>query len=106
MKRCLRSLLVGVILSLTLTAPATAAHKSGHISQVFLSAPTNAAFRIYLDSGLTGCAANFAYINADFGNYQAYVSALMTAYSTNKTIDLTYQTDSGGYCVIMEFLVH
>jgi hypothetical protein len=96
---------IAILAALITTAPAAATplYKTGHISQLFLSAPYNYAFRIYLNSGLSGCGGNFAYMNADLGNYQAYVSALITAYSTNKTIDLTYSVDTGGTCAILEF---
>jgi hypothetical protein len=100
---------VALALSATIASPAAAAplQKTGRISEIFLSGPYNYAFRIFLDSGLPSCAGNFAYMNIDSGNYQAYASALMTAYSTNKTVDLTYQIDAtGGTCTILEFAVH
>lgn len=91
------------------TTPALAANQTvsgAHITNVFVSLPGNYAFRIYLDTPATlpgPCNYNFIYIDTNNGNYQAYVSTLLLAYSTNKKITVTYSIDANGLCQLQEF---
>lgn len=87
------------------SSTANAAVYSGRIISYFLSAPNNLPFRVYLDIDTPACPAKLFYVDFNHPNYQAYVSGLMTAYSLNKTVLITYATGQGGYCLIQEYQV-
>ncbi len=96
---------VALVLSFAMASPAFAySYWQGKAGQIFFSQPGNFPFRIYAASAtpLTGCPGNFAYIETSNPNYQVYVSSMTTAFTTGKTLHLTYSTDSLGYCVIAE----
>lgn len=84
---------------------ADAAAYTGHIISYFLSAPNNLPFRVYLDIDTPACPAKLFYVDFNHPNYQAYVSGLMTAYSLNKSVIITYTIGQGGYCLIQEYQV-
>ena len=109
MKRILSLLaLSGIISAFLPVAPAHAAngYLAGHITSVFVSSPGNMAFRVTLDQALpSSCTDGFAYTDTPNGNYQAYVSALLVAYSTGKLVTLEFQVDGNGFCQITEFNV-
>ncbi len=87
----------------TPTFAQTTATKSGRILALFFSSPGNGSFRVTLDTPLTGCAGNFAYVNTTFGNYEAYVSGLLSAQAQNKVVNLTYSIQGDGYCTLLEY---
>ena len=80
-------------------------NRTGHIVKTAASGGGNFGFRIYLDNNLAECTLGFAYKNKSFDNYDVYVSNLMSAYYTGKSINLTYGVDPGGYCEIIEYTV-
>ncbi len=88
-------------------AQATTSQFAGTIGKVFLSSGHNEAFRITLNNNgsnaLTGCVGNFAYVNVDWDNYQAYVAALTTLYVRATPINVTVTQDSNGFCQLIEF---
>jgi hypothetical protein len=77
--------------------------KSGRISAVFFSSPGNSAFRISLDTELTLCTANFVAVEPSFGNYQAYVSGLLSAQAQNKVVNIVYTVQPNGFCTLLEY---
>jgi hypothetical protein len=84
----------------------TAYNATGQISKVFASHATNYAYRIYLNSDLSqSCSGGFLYVDVSNDNYQVYVSNLMMAYSTGKSVAIEYAIDTNGYCSISEFMV-
>ena len=94
-----------LVIALACSSPASAyTYWQGKLATVWFSSPGNFAFRVYNDPAtpLPGCTANFAYIETTNPNYQVYVSALMTAFTTGKTVHLTYTVDSQGFCSIVE----
>lgn len=88
--------------------PAQAITKwTGKIANFYGSGPGNYSFRVVLQGvTMTGCAYNFGYMNTIDGNYQAYVSLLLTDYSMQKTVDLYVNVDSGGFCHIVDIGVY
>ena len=64
----------------TPTFAQTTATKSGRILALFFSSPGNGSFRVTLDTPLTGCAGNFAYVNTTFGNYESLAVAPAAAW--------------------------
>jgi hypothetical protein len=97
--------LCAVLAFLGASSTANAAAYSGHIVSYFLSGPTNMPFRVYLDIDTPACPAKMFYVDFNHPNYQAYVSGLITAYSLNKTVIISYTTGQGGYCLIQEYQV-
>jgi hypothetical protein len=95
----------GITLSIIATSNASAYSVwQGRVGQIFFSGTGNFAFRAYADAAtpLTGCRDGFAYIETSQSNYQVYVSSITTAFTTGKTLHLTYSPDAQGYCVIAE----
>ncbi len=84
---------------------ASASVYTGHLNSYFLSGPGNLPFRVYLDTDTPDCPAKLFYVDFNNPNYQAYVSGLLTAYSMQKTVIITYATGTGGYCSILEYQV-
>ena len=97
--------LCAVLTFLAASSTANAAVYSGHITSYFLSGSTNMPFRVYLDISTPACPGQLFYVDFNHPNYQAYVSGLITAYSLNKTVHLSYTTGQGGYCLIQEYQV-
>src|SRR5690242_8316675 len=82
--------------SLAMASSASAySYWQGKAGQIFFSQPGNYPFRVYANSAtpLSGCPGNFAYIETSNPNYQVYVSSITTAFTTGKTLHLTYGTD-------------
>lgn len=105
MRRVLTALVLAALASVA-AAPASArtiATKTGRITAFFFSPPGGASFRVTLDTPLTECTGNFAFIDTSFGNYKAYVSGLLFAQSQNKAINLVYNIKNDGYCEILEY---
>lgn len=101
------ALAVATIASPAMAGPTTA---SGIITSTYLSGGGNYAFRIYLSQNgvdqLSACQADFAYLNTSDDNYQAKVANLMSAYSMQKKITLSYiYTDANGFCRVQDFAV-
>lgn len=87
----------------------TYATHSGHINRVFASVPLNFGFRVFFSEGMGDCADGFAFVETDFGNYQAYVSALLSAHAQRKRVELvTEKVDHIGkqFCRIVEFSIN
>ena len=78
----------------------------GHLNSYLVSVPSNMPFRVYLDVDTPACPGKLFYVPIDNPNYQAYVSGLLTAYSLNEQVAITYAPGSGGYCQILEFQVY
>lgn len=97
--------LCAVAACLGASGTANAAAYKGHIVSYFLSGPTNFPFRVYLDIETPNCPSKLFYVDFNHPNYQAYVSGLITAYSLNKNVNITYTTGQGGYCLILEYQV-
>jgi len=93
---------------LTMPSPSLASTKwTGKIYNFFGSSPNNNAFRVTLAGpAMTGCSFNYAYINPSEGNYNTYVSMLLTAYSLQKTVDLFVTPDASGFCHLDEMAVY
>lgn len=97
------------MLATAVSTPATAQTfgRSGVITQVFLSSPTNYSFRVHITSNgvnqLSDCTANFAFFSTNNPNYDAYVAALLTSYSLQRPVSLTITKQSDGFCRIEEF---
>ncbi|WP_334186003.1 hypothetical protein [Novosphingobium sp.] len=97
---------------LSIQAPAEAqtyTTHSGHINRVFASLPMNFGFRVFFSEGMGDCADGFAFVETDFGNYQAYVSTLLSAHAQRKRVELvTDKVDHLGkqYCRIVEFSIN
>jgi hypothetical protein len=92
------------------TANAGPVSASGIMRSYYLSGGANFGFRISLYQNgvdqLSGCNANFAYINTTDDNYQSKVAGLMLAYSTKANVVLTgIVTDSQGFCRIGDYSV-
>ncbi|KRA63852.1 hypothetical protein ASD79_21395 [Caulobacter sp. Root655] len=84
---------LAVILALPILLASTQANalaRTGKITGLFLSSPGNLPFRISLDNAPTECAAGILYVDTTHPNYQAYVSALMLAYSQGKQVTIYY----------------
>lgn len=92
-----------IIGSIMPTSTVLANSKTGRITSIYYSSATNYAFRVQLDNAMTDCVYQFAYINANFDNYQAYVAGLLSAYYTGRPVYLYYNVDSSGYCGIYDF---
>jgi len=75
---------------------------TGHIKYIYLSAPNNFAYRISLDTNLTNCTYNFAYVNVADGNYDAYASLMTTAAASGKSVNIWVTTDANGFCHLDE----
>lgn len=80
---------------------------AGKVANIWFSAPNNLSFRVYPDPStpLVGCKDNLAYIDissSNNSNYQVYVSSLMTAFASGKTVHLVLATDAQGFCNINE----
>jgi len=73
---------------------------TGKIATIANSNAGNYAFRITLDTGLSGCTNNFAFVNLADENYQARVATLITLYSLGKTVQINTVAAAGGYCQI------
>jgi len=83
----------------------SAASYTGHIANYFVSLPTNMPFRVYLDLETPDCPNRLFYVDFNSANYNAYVSGLLTAFSMQKTITISYTISSNGYCLISEYRV-
>jgi hypothetical protein len=81
------------------------ADHTGHINKIFTSLPNNYSFRVFFDTEMSGCNSEFSYVNTSDPNYQVYVSTLLLAYSTGKSVTVITVLDSGGYCRINELSV-
>jgi hypothetical protein len=75
---------------------------TGKIIQTATSLPTNLAFRVTLDNGMSVCPSSFAYINTAEGNFQVTVANLLTAFSLRKTVTLYIYKDQTPYCRIVD----
>lgn len=85
--------LVAAILSLPILLASTQANalgRTGKITGMFLSSPGNMPFRISLDNAPPECGDGILYLDTTHPNYQAYVSALMLAYSQGKQVTIYY----------------
>jgi len=80
---------------------------SGTIVQAVLSGASNYAFRITITqngtSPLAACKDGFAYINVSDDNYQAKVSAMLSAFMAGKPVGFTMIPDSNGFCQMTDF---
>lgn len=83
--------------------------RSGTISLLYLSGGYNYAYRVYLTNGstdaLSDCPNSFAYVNANFDNYQTYVSVLTEAWKQGKIVNLRLSRDNNNVCVITEIVI-
>jgi len=73
---------------------------TGKLTSAFGSIPGNYAFRVTLDTGLGGC--SWAYVNDTDGYYQLYVSMLLSAYLSGKSVTLYIEHDTNSFCHIHE----
>jgi hypothetical protein len=90
------------------SALAQTAQFQGHIKNVVTSGPYNFAFRVTLDTDMTGCGDNFGYMNLDDPNYQAKAAQLLTAYALKNTVILSIiyaQVGSVQRCVLGDIVV-
>lgn len=100
--------LVGLFIATCLTFISTPALAwdgavSGTAVQIDLEpSGTNYGFRVYLEGVSTICTGgpDWAYINSTAANYQPVASALMLAYSSNKTVIIYSTRRNGSYCEI------
>ena len=104
MKKLMAGLLA-LALGAAIAGSASANVYTGHLIGYFLSGPSNLAFRVYLDSATPNCPEKLFYVDMTHPNYQAYVSGLLTAFSMQKTVLITYAAGTGGYCTIIEYHV-
>jgi hypothetical protein len=92
------------IILLGVAMPATAQSsdgvRSGKITAIHLTDGDNYAFRIYLDgTSFCGTAANWAYMNTDWSNYQATAAILTSAWLAGKNVTI-YTAKVGDFCKI------
>jgi len=92
-------------LGMAIAGIASAGSYTGHLTSYFVSVPSNLPFRVYLDGQTPNCPANLFYVDSSNPNYQAYVSGLLTAFSMQKTVIITYTVATSGYCSISEYQV-
>lgn len=105
MKKILYAIASCLILGVAAPGWADSPIYSGHLASYFVSNPSNLPFRVYLDVDTPNCPERLFYVDINNPNYQTYVSGLLTAYSLNEQILITYAPGSGGYCQIVEFQV-
>ncbi|HWW24821.1 MAG TPA: hypothetical protein VNZ85_02875 [Caulobacter sp.] len=108
----MRKFVLGVLAALPFllaSGQANALTRTGKITGVFLSTQANLPFRISLDNSPSECAAGILYVDFGNANYQAYVSALLLAYSQGKQVQIYYSPAQAvpgqplPACVIQEF---
>ncbi|MDV6331298.1 hypothetical protein [Asticcacaulis sp. 201] len=104
MKKTVATLLL-LALGMTFAGNAMAETYTGRLASYFLSGPSNLPFRVYLDTSTPNCPGNLFYVDINNANYQAYVSGLLTAFSMQKSVIITYTVGTGGYCAISEYQV-
>jgi hypothetical protein len=86
----------------TLSSPGDATVYNGHITEVYVSSSASYAFRVYLDSGASGCGSSFLALSPSDTNYQAKAATLLTGYSLGKLASITATADGSGFCVITD----
>jgi hypothetical protein len=57
-------------------------------------------FRVILDTPMTNCNLNFAFVETSSSAYNTFVSELTTAYITSKTVTLQVTRETSGFCRI------
>lgn len=57
-------------------------------------------FRVTLNTTMTNCDLNFAFVETSSTLFTSYVSGLTTAYSTGKPITLQVNREASGFCRI------
>lgn len=80
---------------------------SGYISHIDVSGSDSHDFRVRLQGLPNICGtANWGYLDEHDDNYQAYVSVLLSAFTTDRKVVIYSNLDTSGYCkigyVIME----
>jgi hypothetical protein len=57
-------------------------------------------FRVFLNTTMTNCDLNFAFVETSSTLFTSYVSGLTTAYSLGKPVTLQVNREASGYCRI------
>jgi hypothetical protein len=73
---------------------------SGHIIILQTVDTGSMQFRVSLDTAMTNCTYNFAFVEPSSTVFSAYVSGMTTAYSLGKTVSLQVNRETSGYCRI------
>lgn len=71
----------------------------------YVSGAGNYHFRVMGVPPAANCRNGFAYIAEADSGAKGKMAALLLAYGTGKNVDLFVETDSQGYCMIIEFAV-
>jgi hypothetical protein len=87
---------------IALSSPGDATVFAGHITEVYASSATAYAYRVFLDTGASGCGGNFLALNLNDNNYQAKAATLLTGYALGKAASITASPDASGNCVITD----
>lgn len=94
---------VGALLSLLISSGALAQWdgvNSGRISGIDVTEGQNYGFRVYLDgTPMCGTSEAWAYMNADWNNYEAAAALLTSAYLSGRSV-IVYTTRNGSACEI------
>lgn len=83
-----------------LSAPAFADTYSGTVTQLQAVDTGSMDFRVTLNTAMTNCNLNFAFIEHSSALFDAVVATLTTAYGTGKAVTLQVNRETSGYCRI------
>lgn len=103
--RSVASFILALAAVISVPAHAESVAKGGHVNAYWVFEGTNYAFRVSLDVAAPECGDGFFYTNVADDNYQAYVSALLSAAMNHKAITI-YAEKVSGYCHIQSYFVN
>ncbi|MEO7495905.1 MAG: hypothetical protein ABIT83_05990 [Massilia sp.] len=89
--------LVSLVIPMFAHAGAYTAHFTP--TSIFVSGEGNYHFRVH---GVPGCGSGWAYMNQADSGFKTYAAALMMAFTASKPVMLYVDTDTSGYCHIIE----
>ena len=92
--------IVAASAALLASQPAFADTYSGTITLIQIVDTGSMQFRVTLNTTMSNCDLNFAFVETGSALFSAYTAGLMTAYSQGKTVNLQVNREASGYCRI------
>ncbi len=80
------------------------------IDRLWISGAENAHYRVVDEDGPAQCTGGptgpaWSYINVSDSGSKGKIAGILLAYAQGKTVELTTETDTNGYCHIVEFWI-
>lgn len=79
------------------SVPALADTYSGLVTGLQIVDTGSMQFRVTLNTTMTNCSLNFAFVEPSSTVFSSYVAGLTTAYSVGKPVSLQVNREAGGY---------